>query len=61
VHIVLEAQIGRNVGAYIDDIVTKSKNEGGLLDDLKEAFDNLRKYKMILNPKKYVFGVSSVK
>jgi hypothetical protein len=23
-----------------------------LLDDLKETFDNLRKYKMMLNPKK---------
>jgi hypothetical protein len=29
-----------------------------LLDDIKETFDNLRKYKVILNPKKYVFGVS---
>jgi hypothetical protein len=25
------------------------------------SFDNLRKYKMMLNPKKYVFGVSSRK
>jgi hypothetical protein len=25
VHIILEAQIGRNVKAYIDDIVVKSK------------------------------------
>jgi hypothetical protein len=29
--------------------------------DLKETFDNLRKYKMMLNPKKYVFSVSSGK
>jgi hypothetical protein len=43
VHIVLEAQIGRNVKAYIDDKVVKSKTQGGLLDDLKETFDNLRK------------------
>jgi hypothetical protein len=48
----LEAQIGRNVEAYIDDIVVKSKQQGDLLDDLKESFDNLRKYKMKLNPKK---------
>jgi hypothetical protein len=39
----------------------KSKKRGGLFDDLKETFDNLRKYKMMLNPKKYVFGVSSGK
>jgi hypothetical protein len=32
-----------------------------MLDDLKDTFDNLRKYKMILNPKKCVFGVSSGK
>jgi hypothetical protein len=57
----LEAQIGRNVEAYIDDIVVKSKQQGDLLDDLKESFDNLRKYKMKLNPKKCVFGVSSGK
>jgi hypothetical protein len=61
VHIVLEPQIRRNIEAYIDDIVVKSKKQGGLLDDLKETFDNLRKYKMMLNPKKCVFGVSSGK
>jgi hypothetical protein len=60
-HIVLENQIGRNIEAYIDDIVVKSKKREDLLDDLKETFDNLRKYKMMLNPKKCVFGVSSGK
>jgi hypothetical protein len=57
----LENQIGKNVESYIDDIVVKSKKRGDLLDDLKEMFDNPRKYKMMLNPKKYVFGVSSEK
>jgi hypothetical protein len=60
-HIVLENQIGRNVEAYIDDIVVKSEKRGDLLDDLKETFDNLYKYKMMLNHKKCVFGVSSGK
>jgi hypothetical protein len=41
--------------------VVKLKKCGDLLDDLKETFNNLRKYKMILNPKKGVFGVSSGK
>jgi hypothetical protein len=58
VHIILENQIGRNVEAYNNNIVVKSKKHGGLLDDLTEIFDNLHKYKMILNPKKCVFGVS---
>jgi hypothetical protein len=42
---------------YIDDVVVKSKKQGDLPDIIKETFDNLRKYKMKLNPKKCVFGV----
>jgi hypothetical protein len=61
IHIILEPQIGRNVQAYIDDVVVKSKKYRDLLDDHIETFDNLRKYKMMLNPKKCVFGVSSRK
>jgi hypothetical protein len=48
VHIILKNQIGRNIEAYIDDIMVRSKKCGDLLDDLKETFDNLRKYKMLL-------------
>jgi hypothetical protein len=61
IHIILVPQIGRNIKAYIDDIVVKSKKCGDLLDDLKKTFDNLRKYKMMLNSKKCVFSVSSGK
>jgi hypothetical protein len=61
VHTVLESQIGRNVEAYIDDIVVKSRKRGDLLSDLEETFGNLRKFRMMLNPKKCVFGVSSGK
>jgi hypothetical protein len=61
IQIILEAQIGWNVKAYIDDVVVKSKKRRDLLDDLNETFDNLHKYKMKLNPKKCVFGVSSGK
>ena len=61
VHIVLEGQIGRNVEAYIDDIIVKSKLKGDLITNLKETFDNLRKNKMMLNPNKCTFGVSSGK
>jgi hypothetical protein len=42
-------------------VAVKSKKHGNLLDDLKGTFNNLCKYKMKLNPKKYVFGVSSRK
>jgi hypothetical protein len=61
VHTVFKNQIGRNIKAYIDDIVVKSEKREDLFDDLKETFDNMRKYKMMLNPKKCVFGVSSGK
>jgi hypothetical protein len=58
IHIILEPHIRRNIEAYIDHVVVNSKKHGDLLDDLKETFDNLCKYKMMLNLKKYVFGVS---
>src|SRR3954471_19138995 len=53
----LHDQIGRNVRAYVDDIVVKSRKKETLIDDLKDTFDNLRVYKMMLNPAKCVFGV----
>ena len=49
-------QIGRNVEVYVDDMLVKSKDEANHLDDLKETFNTLRKYKMKLNPTKYVFA-----
>ena len=57
----LHNQIGRNVHAYVDDIVVKSRKKKTLIDDLKETFDNLRVYKMMLNPAKCVFGVPAGK
>ena len=46
---------------HIDDILLKSNDEADHLDNLKETFDTLRKYKMKLNPSKCVFAVSSTK
>ena len=57
----LHTQIGRNVHAYVDDIVVKYRKKETLIDDLKETFDNLRVYKMMLNPDKCVFGVPAGK
>uniref|UniRef100_A0A2N9FUW7 RNase H type-1 domain-containing protein n=1 Tax=Fagus sylvatica TaxID=28930 RepID=A0A2N9FUW7_FAGSY len=54
-------QIGRNVEVYVDDMLVKSKEEGGHLDDLRETFETLRKYQMKLNPSKCAFGVYSGK
>ena len=41
--------------------MVKSKEKETLIDDLKETFDNLRVYKMMLNPTKCVFGVPAGK
>jgi hypothetical protein len=48
---------GQNVHAYVDDVVVKTKQSSMILDDLKETFANLRRYRMKLNPEKYTFGV----
>lgn len=53
----LQAQIGRNVHAYVDDVVVKTKEHQTLLEDLKETYTNLRRFQMKLNPEKCVFGV----
>ena len=42
-------------------ILLKSRKKETLLEDLKEAFDNLRVYKMMLNPAKCIFGVPTGK
>ncbi|GJZ28579.1 reverse transcriptase domain-containing protein [Tanacetum coccineum] len=54
-------QIGRNLEAYVDDMVIKSKDEKMLLADIAETFDNLKKINMKLNPKKCSFRVEEGK
>jgi hypothetical protein len=53
----LGEKIGRNIEVYIDDIIVKTRNATMLIDDLRETFDNLDRYKIKLNPKKCFFGV----
>ncbi|KAJ0868095.1 putative nucleotidyltransferase, Ribonuclease H [Helianthus annuus] len=50
------SQIGRNMEAYVDDLVIKSKTEYQMLDDIQETFKNLGKVNMKLNPEKCSFG-----
>ncbi|GJU33087.1 reverse transcriptase domain-containing protein [Tanacetum coccineum] len=52
-----QSQIGRNLEAYVDDIVIKSNDEKLLIEDIAETFDNIRRINMKLNPKKCSFGV----
>jgi hypothetical protein len=50
-------QLNKNVEAYVDDMVVKTRNSSTLIDDLEETFASLREYRWKLNPNKCVFGV----
>jgi hypothetical protein len=54
-------QLHRNVEAYVDDVVIKTRHPDDLIVDFKETFSSLRKFRWKLNPTKCVFGVSSGK
>jgi hypothetical protein len=54
----LGSQIDQNIQVYIEDVATTRKEES-LINDLKETFDNLDRYKLKLNSTKCSFGVSA--
>ncbi|XP_075669811.1 uncharacterized protein LOC142639535 [Castanea sativa] len=54
-------QLGRNMEAYIDDMVVKSKVTEDHLTDLADSFETLWKHHLKLNASKCAFGVSSGK
>jgi hypothetical protein len=53
----LHDQIDKNVQVYIDDVVIKTKESKTLVGDLRETFENLRRFRMKLNLAKCTFGV----
>ena len=55
--ITLQDLQSRNVEAYVDDIMVKTRQQETFLQDLSEAFDSLRTTRLKLNPEKCVFGV----
>jgi hypothetical protein len=61
VNMIFRSQIGRNVEVYVDDMLVKSVRATKHIEDLRETFQTLRKYKMKLNPMKCAFRVSSGK
>ena len=56
-----EAQMGKNIEVYIDDMVVKSKMESEHIGDLTNIFQILRGHKLRLNASKCSFGVGSGK
>jgi hypothetical protein len=61
VKIMLGPRLRRNVSVYVDGIVIHNKNNEDHIEDLRETFANLRKYVLMLNPEKFIFGVSKGK
>jgi hypothetical protein len=55
----LKIQIGKNVEAYVDNVVVKTTEEDKLIANLTETFANLREFQWKLNPTKCIFGVPS--
>nr|KYP35075.1 Retrovirus-related Pol polyprotein from transposon 17.6 [Cajanus cajan] len=58
---VLADQIGRNVEAYVDDMVVKSPSVCQHFSDLQESFNTLARYQLKLNPAKCSFSVQAGK
>ncbi|PKA54894.1 hypothetical protein AXF42_Ash000729 [Apostasia shenzhenica] len=58
VNTVFKNQKGRNVEAYVDDILIKSRNGEQHLSDLRETLDTCRAYNIRLNPLKSIFGAT---
>jgi hypothetical protein len=54
-------QLNKNVEAYVDDVVFKTRNSSTFIDDLEETFASLHEYCWKLNPNKCIFGVPSGK
>ncbi|GKB86656.1 reverse transcriptase domain-containing protein [Tanacetum coccineum] len=52
---IFEGQMGRNLEAYVDDMVIKSKTEPEMIKDIEETLLTLKKVIMKLNPKKCSF------
>jgi hypothetical protein len=53
----LHSQLECNTEAYVNDVVIKIQKNKGLISDLVDIFDNLRKFTMKLNPENCTFDV----
>jgi hypothetical protein len=57
----LYSRLGRNMEAYVDDMIVKTREEEGFISDLAKTFENPWKFKLKLNPEKCTFKVPSGK
>ena len=56
---VLSPMLGRNVQAYVDDMVVTSREKEQHVTDLEELFATIATYGLKLNPEKCIFGVEA--
>jgi hypothetical protein len=52
---------GKQVEAYVDDVVIKIEDSDNFIEDLQQVFNSLRRYQWKLNPEKCMFGVPAGK
>jgi hypothetical protein len=57
IQLYLADQLHRNVEAYVDDVVIKTRAHDEFIPDLEETFNSLCKFRWKLNPTKCIFGV----
>jgi hypothetical protein len=57
----LHTQLGCYVESYIDNVAFKTQEDEGFISGPVETFDNLRTFKMKLNPEKCAFNMPSRK
>jgi Reverse transcriptase (RNA-dependent DNA polymerase) len=61
INTIFENQIGRNVEAYVDDMLVKNMTDRKHIEDLDETFETIHKVGMKLNSKKSFFGLAGGK
>jgi hypothetical protein len=57
IQLCLADQLHRNVEAYVDDVVIKTRSLDEFIADLEETFNSLRRFQWKLNAMKSVFGM----
>ncbi|XP_019177744.1 PREDICTED: uncharacterized protein LOC109172949 [Ipomoea nil] len=53
--------LGRNMEAYVDDMIVKSRKATSHVEDLSEVFSIMKKFNLRLNPKKCTFAIDGGK
>jgi len=52
IKIILRDQLDKNISAYVDEVVVRSKKREDHIQDLRETFANLQRHGLKLNPEK---------